>query len=1458
MTEVVLVAPPHETANSVERRNLALADRLGISIRLFAQVLEDTVFHATQPRPGAQAIPADQVWVPLGPRNVPGRISALAQDPTNPLVLYAGTPQGGLWQTIDGGDTWEHLGEQEHNFPVSTIAIPEQDSNTLYIGTGLPVAGHVSGRGLYKVTVPPPRIPAPGMARPAAVFERLAPAHPPEVPPAFAARNTALQGASLRYTKIRIDPYDKDRFWAASQSGLWRWEPHPPTGAPRFILEFPADSIASGDGIPPLSMALLAAPDGHYPPYATDLLVARDPRDDTPVSRGSRIPRYLVVYVAIHGVGVYRGRFDRNEVAIAWEKRLDVPNPARGFGRIQLALCERKPERVYALMDDGTRAPTAVYRSDDSGENWRATPRTFDADQTQAEYNLVLEVSPTDPDVVYAGIIDGWLSRNGGDAWQKILFSIDYSTVGDYAQHADQHAAVFDRFERRKLWVGHDGGIAVSRDLQAPIRTPGYWRMRSHGIAAGQFQQVAVNPAASRSFMTGGGAQDAGVWVSFGGPTWLRVNGGDGHGLAFHPVLTRRFLTSIQNDINRSQIVAPTAVRTFFAPVIHDLPETLAPLNALGVAASILHGLTGTPSPFLPLVVQNPAAPMQILFGWRTGAPAPRPDAAYFTTDFGVSVDVLNGLTAAIAPAETEASAACFGPAIVAGRSEGWVGFTNGNLLRTDNAPMGLWAAPATAPPWGTGVPQRISGVVVHPADERIVAVCTSGTPGRVFITYDRGRTWQDLTARVPASIAVTPATVSLAAGQRRQFTAMANFPEGDNFDATVSVEWTSSDPAIARFSVTPGEEGQLIGVAAGSVTVTARANVFGAMVSGTAMATVSGTGQALPLPSAPRRFDLRALPPSPMTSLAFDQTTPTRLFVGTLAGVYLLPDVPSPVSLVITHPASVAVGSTEQFRALCTFSDGVQRDVTTEVDWAEVNGTGSVIRGGPGSESHITGVARGSAMVSASRGRLSASVTVTVTAAAGGGGVLPPPAPAVAPAVAIRWQPFNQGLPLTLVNDITNVPGTNMLRVATFGRGIWDCDLAAATRPRRQLFIRQTIIEDGLTYPRPFPLPVPDDPRPPTGAVRLDHTHAFDIRVDAPPFRFFDGRVDGVEFDERIGADTLVPLVTNSIYVQVHNAGREPARYVVVHLYVRQSPIAAPLGPAPVPLPVVAGADLGEVADFYNFPNFEPVAGASWARAGEPQTLEMVAPGNPVVARFDWAPPATLAGQNVALLALCESPTDQLPQIPAGGPGVSLFIPAERRAALRILPVAALPRPDIYIRGGIDDDGRMTSAAAIRNPHIIVVQDAPTPDARTAFRDLLDPRPQDRLIIGVPNRIYVRVHNRGNTAVRAEVELYAVKLEADLRPDFSNFTLLTPAAAPKLEIDVPANDWELAEVTWTPPTPAQDEAFILIALAKSTDNADPLPVRPVITTEEAFWQFLSRQDGSDNVAARAVKWRMP
>src|SRR5712691_9817285 len=112
-----------EHSEQVRTRAQAFLSSLGISERDYTQVLEDSIQHALAfPAP----VIADPRWVTIGPRNIGGRIIALAQDPSDALTLYAGSAHGGLWRTIDGGDTWEHLGLDEHNFPVGAIAIPVQ------------------------------------------------------------------------------------------------------------------------------------------------------------------------------------------------------------------------------------------------------------------------------------------------------------------------------------------------------------------------------------------------------------------------------------------------------------------------------------------------------------------------------------------------------------------------------------------------------------------------------------------------------------------------------------------------------------------------------------------------------------------------------------------------------------------------------------------------------------------------------------------------------------------------------------------------------------------------------------------------------------------------------------------------------------------------------------------------------------------------------------------------------------------------------------------------------------------------------------------------------------------------------------------------------------------------------------------------------------------------------------
>ncbi len=75
-------------------------------------------------------------WFNLGPTNVGGRCLALAVDPTDSDVCYAGFASGGIWKTADGGNTWTPLGDNLPTMSVSAIQIDESNPSTIYIGTG--------------------------------------------------------------------------------------------------------------------------------------------------------------------------------------------------------------------------------------------------------------------------------------------------------------------------------------------------------------------------------------------------------------------------------------------------------------------------------------------------------------------------------------------------------------------------------------------------------------------------------------------------------------------------------------------------------------------------------------------------------------------------------------------------------------------------------------------------------------------------------------------------------------------------------------------------------------------------------------------------------------------------------------------------------------------------------------------------------------------------------------------------------------------------------------------------------------------------------------------------------------------------------------------------------------------------------------------------------------------------
>ncbi len=202
--------------------------------------------------------------------------------------------------------------------------------------------------------------------------------------------------------------------------------------------------------------------------------------------------------------------------------------------------------------------------------------------------------------------------------------------------------------------------------------------------------------------------------------------------------------------------------------------------------------------------------------------------------------------------------------------------------------------------------------------------MATADAPGSTTVTASldslSGTTTLTVPAPTIASIAVSPASSTIAAGAAQQFVATATYSDNSTANVSATVSWTSSSATVATINAA----GLATAVTAGSSTITATLNG----ISGTAAVTV-------PVPA------------------------PTLVSVSVSAAA-----------------ASVAVGSTDQFTATASYSDGSTQDVTTTAAWSSSPTAVATIN----NAGLATAVSAGSTTIAASFNGLSGNTTLAVT----------------------------------------------------------------------------------------------------------------------------------------------------------------------------------------------------------------------------------------------------------------------------------------------------------------------------------------------------------------------------------------------------------------------------------------------------------------------------------------------
>jgi photosystem II stability/assembly factor-like uncharacterized protein len=408
----------------------------------------------------------------IGPATMSGRIAAIDAVTTEPLTLYVGAASGGVWKTIDGGNTFKPIFDQ-HTQSIGALRVDPADPKTLWVGTGESwVRNSVSiGDGIYKST-----------------------------DGGDSWTNVGLKD-SERIARIQVDPKAHDTVFVCATGHLWN------ANEERGVFK-------TTDGGKTWKKTLYVDADTG----CSDLSI--DPQEPRILYAGMWTFRRYPDYFDSGGKG--SGLYKSSDGGETW-KRLEGGLPKGPLGRIGLMVAPSRSATVYAIVEAKDKAKdkqtTALWRSDDAGAAWTEMNTSFNV-QARPFYFATVIVDPKDHTRVYKPGLTLTISTDGGKSFDSIF------TSGQGSYHSDIHAMWIHPQRPNEIYMGTDGGLYSSKNRG------GAWTF-ARNLPLGQFYKVAVD--GQDPYNVYGGLQDNSSWVgpseSWGGiepKDWTSLSGGDG------------------------------------------------------------------------------------------------------------------------------------------------------------------------------------------------------------------------------------------------------------------------------------------------------------------------------------------------------------------------------------------------------------------------------------------------------------------------------------------------------------------------------------------------------------------------------------------------------------------------------------------------------------------------------------------------------------------------------------------------------------------------------------------------------------------------------------------------------------------------------------------------------------------------------------------------------------------
>ena len=333
-----------------------------------------------------------------------GRVTAVAGTVAAPSTFYLGASGGGIWKTEDYGTSWNNVSDGYFSTPsIGDIAVAQNDANIIYVGTGSDGlrSNVIAGKGMYK------SIDGGESWQPIGLDDT---GH-------IGAVEISPENHNVVYVAAIGQAFNanEERGLYKTKDGGRNWEQ---------VLY-----ISDETGISDVEML----PGNPEIVFATAWKAERKP--------------WTIISGGENEEG---GLFKSVDGGVSWEK-VTEGLPTGLIGKMDLALSPADSSIVYLLVeapgDEG-----GLYKSIDQGQTFEQVS-DHDGIITRPFYYANIDVDPQNPDIVYAMATGNFISKDGGENWERLA-----------VPHGDNHDMWINPNDPDLYIQANDGGANVTHN----------------------------------------------------------------------------------------------------------------------------------------------------------------------------------------------------------------------------------------------------------------------------------------------------------------------------------------------------------------------------------------------------------------------------------------------------------------------------------------------------------------------------------------------------------------------------------------------------------------------------------------------------------------------------------------------------------------------------------------------------------------------------------------------------------------------------------------------------------------------------------------------------------------------------------------------------------------------------------------------------------------------------------